>query len=142
MFIGMYIGILPCNMTLWNNYKSLYYLYGTLALAFGVAMGGFAGWHFYLIFTNQTTIEFQFNKMRQIQNWGRSSEAINPYDRGVKENLVQIFGAKKIWEMFLPSLSELPVADGIHWPVVNQYVKVSAKDSYEEVDQNWSKKEV
>ena len=60
--------------------------------------------------------------MRQIQNWGRSSEVINIYDQGIKENLKQIFGNKKYWEMLLPSVSELPVADGIHWPVINQYV--------------------
>ena len=85
-----------------------------------LTMSGFLGWHIYLVATNQTTIEFQFNKLRLVMERGTGKVAINEYDVGVKNNLNQIFGfgpRSMLWAL-LPSTRDLPL-DGVNYPTLS-----------------------
>jgi len=85
-----------------------------------LTMSGFLGWHIYLVATNQTTIEFQFNKLRLVMERGTGKVAINEYDVGVKNNLNQIFGfgTRSILWALLPSTRDLPL-DGVNYPTLS-----------------------
>ena len=100
----------------WNSQISF-----LMVLCFSVAltMTGFLGWHLYLVLSNQTTIEFQFNKIQQFQRVSASSgiQHFNIYDIGWRKNLNQIFGEKPIWKMLLPTFDKLPL-NGVDWPTL------------------------
>ena len=88
-----------------------------LSGAIGVTMTSFTAWHVYLILTNQTTIEFQFNKMSPKKTGG-----VNIYDVGVKENIQQVYGAvnpedsKLAWgrALLLPNVQK-STSDGVNY---------------------------
>ncbi|KAF0982052.1 hypothetical protein FDP41_011913 [Naegleria fowleri] len=50
----------------------------------GITMFIFSSWHIYLVLTNQTSIELQFNKDK--------ADGDNPFDVGILQNIQQVFG--------------------------------------------------
>jgi palmitoyltransferase len=84
-------------------------------------MTGFFGWHVYLVLTNQTTIEFQFNKFKLLTSKRSGRVALNEYDVGMKNNIEQLFGPTKGWwiTIFLPSFSKPPL-DGCVYPTLSE----------------------
>jgi hypothetical protein len=89
-----------------------------LCVSVTLTMSGFLGWHVYLVLSNQTTIEFQFNKVQQFSRVSSSGvQHMNVYDLGWRKNLYQIFGEKPIWKMLLPTFEKLPL-DGANWPTL------------------------
>lgn len=57
-------------------------------------MTGFLGWHIYLVLTNQTTIEFQFNKLKMLRARSTGEVTYNEYNIGLRNNIEQIFGTR------------------------------------------------
>jgi palmitoyltransferase len=121
IYIGVMMSLVLFGWVAVDN--SIYYAWqhiisfvAILCIAIGITMTGFYGWHMYLILTNQTTIEFQFNKLGA---WtSRTSSRLNEYDLGWRKNLEQIFGKMPLWRMFIPSLQELPL-DGSYYPSIH-----------------------
>eukprot|EP00667_Euglena_gracilis_P004071 EG_transcript_4087 len=86
-----------------------------ICLAVLLAMLAFFGWNAYLMATNQTTIEFHYNRGKKDYMKSRGAVWTNPYDIGTLRNLRQAFGPfKSPWAMLLPSTSKLPL-DGTRW---------------------------
>jgi hypothetical protein len=68
-----------------------------------VMIAAFAGWHLYLVFKAETTLEFWISKN---QKWDLGNPG---------RNFALVFGNyTHFWQIFLPSLRELP-SNGIIW---------------------------
>lgn len=103
--IAAYSGFLPVYQEVYEAWQGTIFLVFTITLMMSPVLIGFFAWHFYLVSSNQTTIEFQFNKFQQFDIAGRIRELVddnyqtkgffakvNEYDLGIKENLRQCFG--------------------------------------------------
>jgi hypothetical protein len=79
-------------------------------VVFAAFMAGFLFlcWSGYLMFTNQTTIEFYGN------HWGPKTG--NHYAQDLRRNIAAVFGEMGIWILLFPSLVE-PPGDGIIFPL-------------------------
>ncbi|CAO3698789.1 unnamed protein product [Rhizopus stolonifer] len=62
-----------------------------LAICMGVAIGGLCGWHYYLIMTAQTTVEFYNNHYDKSVCKSQGEIFVNMYDFGALENLKRFF---------------------------------------------------
>lgn len=107
-------GIWPIDEDIWNDNHSVITFILLLTFSLAITLGAFSIFHIYLILTNQTSIEFQFNKMKYYQD--RTFR--NPYDLGYRENLRQIFGNNGILSYFLPTLKNPPL-NGYEWPTID-----------------------
>jgi len=94
---------------------------GTLTFTFVICaavwlvMFAFLGWNLYLILTNQTTIEFHFNRYQRSRAATKGEMFCNPYDVGPTRNLAQVFGPNRtLLHLFLPVTQPLP-NDGATW---------------------------
>eukprot|EP00871_Galdieria_phlegrea_P000078 jgi/Galph1/1070/GphlegSOOS_G5900.1 len=76
-------------------------------------------WHFYLICTGQTTIEFYENRERKKACRALGRSFVHEYDLGLRENLKIIFGSHtSLWKLLMPSFRPLD-GDGYLWDLVN-----------------------
>lgn len=122
-YIAIHIAMLMADLIwfdehIYNRWAVYISFLSILCLSMVVVMGGFLGWHLYLVATNQTTIEFQFNKVQAIQHWSqRGSVILNEYDLGIRRNLQQIFGTSLL-RCLLPSAHKPPL-DGANWPTLS-----------------------
>jgi hypothetical protein len=64
-----------------------------MCLAVGIAVTGLLSFHLYLILTSQTTIEFHGNLFQKRIAKENGNVFVNPYDRGMKRNLEQVWGS-------------------------------------------------
>lgn len=95
-----------------------------ICFAVGISVAILLGFHLYLIFTAQTTIEFHGNRLKKEQCMLRGEVFSNPYDMGLRRNIEQVWGRWKVigtsdrwhwlgfWTVLLPSWREnefLPV---------------------------------
>merc|ERR1711933_278926 len=70
-------------------------------MCWGVAMGAligicpFAGFHAFLVATNQTTIEFEANAADRCGAWLHWEPWRSPYDLGLTRNLLEVFGPSR-----------------------------------------------
>ncbi|KAI9253218.1 DHHC palmitoyltransferase-domain-containing protein [Sporodiniella umbellata] len=62
-----------------------------LAICMGVAIFGLCSWHYYLIATAQTTVEFYNNHYDKAVCKSQGEKFVNMYDFGAKENLKRFF---------------------------------------------------
>ncbi|CAG8433972.1 2558_t:CDS:2 [Diversispora eburnea] len=62
-----------------------------LAIAIGIALGGMCLWHYYLILTAQTTVEFYNNSYAKSAAKSKGEVYKNPYNLGPLINLCQFF---------------------------------------------------
>eukprot|EP00761_Pharyngomonas_kirbyi_P009515 gb/GECH01009531.1/.p1 GENE.gb/GECH01009531.1/~~gb/GECH01009531.1/.p1 ORF type:complete len:309 (+),score=37.67 gb/GECH01009531.1/:1-927(+) len=106
--------VLNVDHQVWRKNEAQLTLVGVLSASVSVAIGGFLGWHSYLMLTNQTTIEFQLNRMGLLPTHG----PVNPYDIGIQRNLYQMFGTDSVWRILLPSVRTLP-SDGCSFPTLD-----------------------
>jgi len=91
----------------------------TVAVFF--AVGGLCCWHFFLLLTNQTTIEFYVNQFAKSAAKRRGEKWQNEFDLGVKKNFQIFFGSGKYWiSWLLPSISPNP-GDGMSYLTRSQY---------------------
>lgn len=73
-----------------------------VCLAVGIAVGCLGGFHLYLVFTGQTTIEFHGNWVNKSRAKKEGQKYRNPYDMGYKRNFQQIYGeCNGKWGMLL-----------------------------------------
>mmetsp|Transcript_16416 Transcript_16416/g.33841 ORF Transcript_16416/g.33841 Transcript_16416/m.33841 type:complete len:489 (+) Transcript_16416:102-1568(+) len=73
-----------------------------LCLAVGIAVGCLGGFHMWLVFTGQTTIEFHGNWVMRSRAKKAGQKYRNPYDMGYKRNWQQVYGEYSgKWSMFL-----------------------------------------
>lgn len=87
---------------------------GSILLALCI-LGGF---HVYLVLTNQTTIEFQYNIMRRKEARKNGEYFRNPYDLGRTRNFQQVFGPNSFcrFRWLLSWSAPGPSGDGLYYP--------------------------
>jgi palmitoyltransferase len=113
------LDMIPFDAQIWFAWATWFTFVVVLAGSMTVTMSGFFGWHVYLILTNQTTIEFQFNKFKVLTQKRSGKVVLNEYDIGMKNNVEQIFGKHRWWILlFLPSLSKPPL-NGCEYPTMS-----------------------
>ena len=78
-----------------------------LCLSVGIAVLLLAGFHAYLLFTSQTTIEFHGNCANKRRAKKLKKKWRNPYDLGLVRNFQQVYGMQPaILAVMIPSLRE------------------------------------
>ncbi|RHZ45174.1 hypothetical protein Glove_688g39 [Diversispora epigaea] len=90
-----------------------------LAVAIGIALGGMCLWHYYLVLTAQTTVEFYNNSYAKSAAKSKGEVYKNPYNLGPLINLCQFFNVGNnykypIYTIFLP-IPTLPNGNGKFW---------------------------
>ncbi|KAI8068223.1 DHHC palmitoyltransferase-domain-containing protein [Gongronella butleri] len=85
-----------------------------LAICMGVAIMGLCSWHYYLVMTGQTTVEFYNNYYEMDVARNQGEIFINMYDFGYKENLKHFFniGEKYPWYTVFYPIPIPPKGDG------------------------------
>ncbi|KAJ6234089.1 palmitoyltransferase zdhhc16 [Anaeramoeba flamelloides] len=98
---------------------------GTLVIVFIISISSLAGvgflsvWQLYLLFTNQTTIEFYINHTLKSIAKQRGIKFRNIFNIGKKENFKQFFDLHdKYWFAFLWSFGKKE-GDGLHFPTID-----------------------
>ncbi|KAJ2224537.1 palmitoyltransferase for Vac8p [Coemansia sp. RSA 1722] len=84
---------------------------------FSLCVGGFSGYHIYLLVRNETTLEsYERNTFRLPGQSGGSarSNKTNLFNVGAKKNFLQVFGHRKL-HWFFPTPTT--VGDGIRFPI-------------------------
>lgn len=83
-----------------------------------LALSLLGGFHLYLVFSNQTTIEFQLNFARRVEARRSGEYFRNPYDLGRTRNFQQVFGPNPLWRFrwLLSWLAPPPSGDGLQFP--------------------------
>eukprot|EP00435_Cladocopium_sp_Y103_P056130 s1804_g18.t2 len=97
-----------------RNYIMMSFMICASIFAALCLLGGF---HFYLILTNQTTIEFQINMVRRRQCRRHGEFFRNPYDMGRNRNCQEVFGPNSLWGLkwMFPYLAAPPTGDGLKY---------------------------
>lgn len=83
-----------------------------LCIALTCAIFLLGGFHVYITFTGQTTIEFHANMMRKRKAKKQGKKWNNPYDQGWRRNWQHVYGTQHWMKAMLPSTREpqfLPV---------------------------------
>ena len=98
-----------------------------LSGSIAITMSTFSAWHLYLVITNQTTIEFQFGRMRHVGGAKPATPYVNQFDIDLKTNIQQVFGAVHNVESYLSWAKQLllpntsrPPSDGVNYPTIQQ----------------------
>jgi hypothetical protein len=114
VLVGCFLSILPTFLTLKTppfseQYKG--FLTCTLSMAFvlGAVMIGFNGWNWYLCLLGDSTVEFWKYKAQQKMMNGDSKGGIQHQRfQSMLDNMFKTFGTRNIFEVFLPSIRDLP----------------------------------
>mmetsp|Transcript_19093 Transcript_19093/g.73462 ORF Transcript_19093/g.73462 Transcript_19093/m.73462 type:complete len:338 (-) Transcript_19093:1628-2641(-) len=88
-------------------------LTGTIALA----CGGMLLWHLYLVYSQQTTIEFYQNQLYKRRAKKHNLIWYNPYDVGLHRNWDSVFGPGSLWVRWLLPSPRPPVGNGLEYPM-------------------------
>lgn len=83
-----------------------------IALSIFAAVGLLGGFHVYLVFTNQTTIEFHGNVSQRREMKKLGERFVNPYNLGCARNFVEVFGASRQFRWLFPYMAQPPKGDG------------------------------
>jgi len=105
-----------------------------LCVSVGIAVACLLGFHLYLIFTAQTTIEFHGNCIKKRNAKKRKTAWINPYDLGNGRNWQQVYGSGNPLIALLPSSREpeffpVPIAGDNGRRHVNSNESVTADET-------------
>jgi len=112
----VFMGLVDIDVKIYNEYFAAFQFCFIMGISLFLTLTFFNGWHFYLLLTNQTTIEFQFNKLKAFMGKKKdSNKPINEYDMGWRKNLEQIFGKGSLWTYLYPRIDALPL-DGMNYP--------------------------
>jgi palmitoyltransferase len=86
-----------------------------IACSILVALSILGGFHFYLVLTNQTTIEFQLNLLHRREARKNGEFFRNPYDMGRRRNFQQVFGPNPFcyFRWMMPYIAAPPTGDGM-----------------------------
>jgi len=75
------------------------------------------GFHVYLVFSNQTTIEFQTNFAKRMESRRNGEYFRNPYDLGRTRNFQQVFGPNALFRLRWMFPGARPAqGDGLQFP--------------------------
>ncbi|KAJ2959699.1 hypothetical protein NQZ79_g4849 [Umbelopsis isabellina] len=77
-----------------------------LAICMGLAISGLCGWHYYLLMTGQTTVEFYNNQYEKGLYKSQGEIFVSMYDFGWKENFKMFFNVNDTnpwWTILIPS---------------------------------------
>eukprot|EP00927_Polykrikos_kofoidii_P013356 TRINITY_DN15816_c0_g1_i1.p1 TRINITY_DN15816_c0_g1~~TRINITY_DN15816_c0_g1_i1.p1 ORF type:complete len:344 (-),score=49.67 TRINITY_DN15816_c0_g1_i1:27-1058(-) len=94
-----------------------------LCAAVLVALCFLGCFHVYLVLTNQTTIEFQLNRVNSKEARKNGEFFRNPYNLGRSRNFQQVFGPNAFWSLLwllpwrLPAARQ-PLGDGLTYPSI------------------------
>merc|ERR1712126_714993 len=92
----------------------------TFVICFSVmlALSMLGGFHMYLVLTNQTTIEFQFNMGMRREARKKGELYRNPFDLGRRRNFQEVFGPSPFigFRWMLPCLAQRPAGNGMDFP--------------------------
>jgi palmitoyltransferase len=94
-----------------------------LTLSVSFAVGFLLVWHLYLALTNQTTIEFYYNKFKNSEAKTKQERYVNEFDLGWKKNWQVFFGQIKRnwWYMWCLPTTSPPPGDGIIYQTKNGF---------------------
>jgi palmitoyltransferase len=84
-----------------------------------MAIGILLSWHVFLLFSNQTTIEFYQNQHQRQNAKIRGESFVNIYDLGWRRNFLTFFGCSDFISWLLPTFQNNP-GNGMKFEV--QYV--------------------
>jgi len=87
-----------------------------LSLSIFLALTFMMTWHFYLIISAQTTIEFYYNRFAASEARKQGRFYVNKYDLGYRRNLALFFGYDAWWHYLIPGMGN-PPGDGITYPL-------------------------
>jgi len=88
-----------------------------LTSSVSIAVGILLFWHLYLAVSNQTTIEFYYNKYKYAEAKVRGGTWDNEYHLGYRQNWSHFFGEGKTFlSWLLPSLWSAPYGNGFEYP--------------------------
>jgi len=118
------IGIYEPEPVLYEAWSGWLMFNLVLCVVTGIALSFLTALHFYLIITNQTTIEFQFGKLNHmIDKKLKSTPYVNQFEVDVKTNIQQVLGKaanpNSYWELAALLLlinTKKPPCDGLNYP--------------------------
>ncbi|KDO30163.1 hypothetical protein SPRG_05355 [Saprolegnia parasitica CBS 223.65] len=95
--------------------KALMYCVFLIATSAGLLVSFLAGWHFYLVLTAQTSIEYQINRSKRVLRT-TGGKIRSPYCRGSShKNWEAVFGPCRFkWTSLLPSRRPTPLQEVDH----------------------------
>lgn len=101
-----------------NAFMMLFLFFVAVTASF--ILCGFTVWHFFLVSTAQTTIDFYMNSEEKKRLKKTKQIFINPYDLGFALNWKMFLGINQwheiIYRNLIPSRHR-PFCDGINWPI-------------------------
>jgi len=83
-----------------------------ICLSILAAISFLGGFHVYLVFTNQTTIEFHGNVQDRRELKKKGERFVNPYSLGCKQNFQEVFGYNPKFRWLFPYLADPPKGNG------------------------------
>jgi len=100
-------------VALYSGYQTMSTNSALLACLVGAAsvflpVGGLCIFHFRILLTGQTTVEYAGNTVDKAKCEAANRPFFNPFDRGMRANFQQVFGPCSIWRAFLPSCRAAP----------------------------------
>ena len=118
--IKKHINYKDYDNTKFNDASELLTFTYFLCIGINIVMSGFLGFHLYLLFTNQSTLEsiisFSNSKYLRYQALKNKSKF---YDlKNIKLNIIQVFGDKWYWKCFVPVFRK-PKGNGLIYPLRN-----------------------
>jgi len=96
-----------------------------ISISVFLALSLLLGWHIYLVFTGQTTIEFYYNRTKARHARMRGEVHQNEYDLGSAKNWNIFFGPGRFWFSWLLPTTKASPGDGIVYLTRSEHLRKS-----------------
>ncbi|KAI9317282.1 DHHC palmitoyltransferase-domain-containing protein [Dichotomocladium elegans] len=115
-----------------------------LAICMGLAIGGLCLWHYYLVLTAQTTVEFYNNYYDKQQARRQGEVFVNMYDFGFKENLRRFFNVcdKFPWYTVFYPIPIPPRGSGISYEKCDAFYMLSRSRQLDHIEMRYEGHEI
>ncbi|KAI7866082.1 hypothetical protein BDF14DRAFT_1729159, partial [Spinellus fusiger] len=109
-----------------------------LTICMGLALGGLCAWHYYLILTAQTTVEFYNNSYEKGLAKSEGEIFVNMYNFGAKENLIRFFniGERYRWYTVLFPIPIPPKGKGKVFEKCEEFYQLSLSRQRDQIRAN------